>query len=108
MDVLKPDNYTAEANMTDRSRGAMFRLSLVVLCLVALMVMLCVSLAHADCGTNQQADIDPMEPFAVSVCAHVVGMVCTVDSPMEECQEAAVVARLTEDDEVIIATEGAK
>ena len=42
------------------------------------------------------------DTLTIHVTAHVIGMVCTVDSPMEECQDAAVVARLAEDDEVVV------
>lgn len=62
-------------------------------------------MAYADCGVMQPTDIDPKEPFSVHVCAHVVGTVCTPDSPIPECQDAAAVARLAEDDTVIVTPE---
>lgn len=77
----------------------MTRLLLPLLCLLSFP-------AYADCGVNRSADIESKEPFAVSVCAHVVGTVCTPDSPYAECQDAVVVSNLAEDDVVIVTEDG--
>lgn len=45
------------------------------------------------------------ETVTIHVTAHVVGMVCTENSPYPECQDAAAVARLAEDDTVIVTPE---